>query len=242
MTASAGADTPYGGTIGATRVYAYVGVNEPFTPDAWFDALGKGHTFVTNGPMLDLHVGDARPGDEVELTSDQPVRVILAARGLANHSAPKELTLVKLGEPEQTITSTDRSQQALELSVDLAPGDGCWIAARAVGHDGSQAHTTPIYLVRPGHRHWRQDRAEELIDRQLAILDETDRALAESETMVSTRGDQLDYWNRLNAEQAKEVRVRIDRARTAYEHLRQVLQQEQQSAATVRQTAAPESR
>jgi hypothetical protein len=242
MTASAGADTPYGGTIGATRVYAYVGESEAFTPDAWFAALGKGHTFVTNGPMLDLRVGDSRPGDEVELTSDQPVRVTLAARGLANHSAPKELTLVKLGEPERTITSEAASQESLELSVDLNPGDGCWIAAHAKGHDGSQAHTTPIYLVRPGHRHWRQDRAEELIDRQLAILDETDQALAESEQMVSTRGNQLDYWNRLNAEQAKEVRVRIANARAAYEHLRQVLQHEQKKSSSARHSGAPNSR
>ena len=36
MTASAGADTPYGGTMGAVRVYAYVGTDQDFSPDKWF--------------------------------------------------------------------------------------------------------------------------------------------------------------------------------------------------------------
>jgi hypothetical protein len=65
MTASAGADTPYGGTIGAVRTYAYTGNSESFSPDTWFEALRQGHTFVTNGPMIEFSVNDAIPGEEL---------------------------------------------------------------------------------------------------------------------------------------------------------------------------------
>lgn len=34
---------------------------------AWFEAVGRGRTFVTNGPMLELEVGGAMPGDELRV-------------------------------------------------------------------------------------------------------------------------------------------------------------------------------
>ena len=68
--ASAGPDTPYGGTIGTTRVYALTGDTKTLSPDAWFDALRDGRTFVTNGPMLEFSVQGKDPGALLEI--DQP--------------------------------------------------------------------------------------------------------------------------------------------------------------------------
>ena len=51
---AAGSDVPWGGTIGDVRVYSYVG-KQPFAADAWFEGVRRGHTFVTNGPMIELH-------------------------------------------------------------------------------------------------------------------------------------------------------------------------------------------
>ena len=48
LTASAGSDVPWGGTIGEVRAYAYLGEKE-FTADNWFEAFGRGRTFTTSG-------------------------------------------------------------------------------------------------------------------------------------------------------------------------------------------------
>ncbi|MHB8973147.1 MAG: CehA/McbA family metallohydrolase [Pirellulaceae bacterium] len=39
MTASAGSDTPCGGTVGVVRLYAYAGTTQPFSPDSWFEGV-----------------------------------------------------------------------------------------------------------------------------------------------------------------------------------------------------------
>jgi len=225
LTASAGADTPYGGTVGAVRVYAHTGTDQLFSPDRWFEALGRGRTFVTNGPMLEFRVGDAMPGDEVETDGHQPLAVRLRAVGLAGASAPKSLRLVRLGKTYREVVSDDPQRDALELEVMLEPGHGCWLAAHAVGHDGSEAHSTPIYVVRQGFRHWNVDQAPALIKKQLAVLDEIERDLTESKRLASL-GNSLDYWNRLNAEQSDQVRERLEKSRASYRELQATHQRE----------------
>lgn len=219
MTASAGADTPYGGTIGAVRVYANVGSEKDFLPDAWFEAVRRGKTFVTNGPMIEFCVEDSLPGDEITVTEDRPLRVSAKTWGLRGHSAPKSMKLVCLGETIEEIQSPDDQQESLELELFLPTGYGFWLAVLVEGWDGSEAHTTPIYVTREGFRHWNLELASKLIKKQLAVLDETESALRESEEiMISTR-NALDYWNRLNAEQADEVRKRIQKTREIYQSL-----------------------
>jgi len=46
--------------LGYNRVYVHV--PEPPTYDAWWDALRAGHSFVTNGPLLDARANGAEPG------------------------------------------------------------------------------------------------------------------------------------------------------------------------------------
>ena len=59
LTASAGSDTPYSGTVDEERVYAFVG-EQQFTADTWFEAMGNGRTFVSNGPMIEFSVESNR--------------------------------------------------------------------------------------------------------------------------------------------------------------------------------------
>ena len=109
LTASAGSDLPWGGTIGEVRVYAYLG-EKKFTADHWFDAFRKGNTFVTNGPMLDLNVEGAIPGDKLVLDQDRSVQVsakmqINPAIGL------KKLELIAHGEVIKKVESTRLNQK-----------------------------------------------------------------------------------------------------------------------------------
>jgi len=69
VTASAGEDsilnlhaTPI---LGSSRVYAYLGDKLDFP--RWLEAIRKGRTFVTNGPLLRLEVDGRIPGDEIRL-------------------------------------------------------------------------------------------------------------------------------------------------------------------------------
>jgi TolB protein len=51
--------------VGSVRTYAYVGAD--FSVPAWLNALRKGHTFFTSGPLTDLKINGKIPGDEIKL-------------------------------------------------------------------------------------------------------------------------------------------------------------------------------
>lgn len=223
MTASAGADTPYGGTIGAVRVYAFTGDASELDPDAWFDALKAGRTFVTNGPMLELAVDDRMPGDTIELASESDVQVSARAVGFPGGSAVKVMRVVRNGEVVAERTSDDSQRLALELDETIGTGQGCWIALHAIGHDGSEAHTTPVYVSINGGRHWAKDKASAILERQVAALDDIESALLESEEFVKHNQDPLDYWNQLNAKQADVVRRQVANVRKLYNDLAEEL-------------------
>ncbi|MCZ6674072.1 MAG: CehA/McbA family metallohydrolase [Verrucomicrobia bacterium] len=172
VTASAGSDVPWGGTVGEVRVYAHLG-ELPFSADAWFNALEEGRTFVTNGPMIEFSVDDSLPGDQIDLnTGTKSVLVKARAWGHPNRFKPVRLEVVRLGEVIQTAKSTGSSSSELELVFEIDPGPGCWLAARAYADDGSAAHTTPIYLKRPNFRFWKHAQVPALIDRSLESLNE----------------------------------------------------------------------
>jgi hypothetical protein len=178
LTASAGSDTPYGSGIGEVQVYAHTGEG-PFTADAWFDGMKRGRTFVTNGPMVELRIDDAYPGDTVPIEPGKKVHVKVHAWGLKGASAPKLVQVVKHSEVIHEARSKDDAAQSIDIEFELDPGRGAWVAAHVFGRDGSQAHTTPVYLVREGFRFWNVDRASELIDARLATLYEMEIELAE---------------------------------------------------------------
>jgi hypothetical protein len=223
MTASAGADTPYGGTIGAVRTYAYTGKPDAFSPDDWFDAVKAGRTFVSNGPMLDLRVNEALPGDEVVVDFDDELQVSVRAWGDAGWSAPQELKLVKLGETIETVTGENENQTELSLSTTLKGEHGFWLAAHAIAHDGSQAHSTPVYVTHQGFRHWNIEKAGPLIEQQLATLREIEAEVVKAENVQSSGNAPLDYWTRRTAEQADAVREMVAKTRRIYAELQKQL-------------------
>lgn len=232
MTASAGSDSPYGGTVGCVRLYAWCGRGK-FTPDLWFDSLKRGRTFVTTGPMLEFTVDGALPGDEVRLRPGRPVRVKARASGRRGASAPKQLRLVQFGRVIREIEARDAEQTELGLDVKVDGGFGCWLAAHATGWDGSEAHSTPVYVIRDGFRFWDVTQAAALTQKQLAVLDDIDNAVAEAVRLMSTARQPLDYWNRWPAEQAVQIRRRIETIRQVYADLLTTLDAER-SARTPR--------
>jgi hypothetical protein len=236
MTATAGSDTPYGGTVGSVRLYAYCGEGK-FTPDRWFEAIKAGHTFVTTGPMLEFRVEDALPGDTITVEEDRKLQVKIRASGLRGASAPVALRLIQFGKAIKEVFPTRPGQDELELTAQVPAGYGGWLAAHAVGQDRSEAHTTPVYVVRKGFRFWDVNQAEALIQKQLTILNEIDQAITGAEAAVKAGNQPLDYWNAVPARQADQIRVRVHRVRQMYRDLQTTVATERTSRRAANQSA-----
>jgi hypothetical protein len=219
MTASSGSDTPYGGTVGSVRLYAYCGTKKAFAPSLWFEAVKQGRTFVTTGPMLDFRVEQARPGEEVLLPKDRPLQVRIRAWGLRGASAPVQVRLVQFGRALREASPERPDQDEVTLKATVPAEQSCWLAAYARGANGSEAHTTPIYLVKPGTRFWDPRQAEAILKKQMGILDEIDQAVGEAEKTFKSANNPMDYWNRWPTEQAPQIRERVGRTRQLYRDL-----------------------
>ncbi len=103
------------GPVGLNRVYARVAAG-PLRIGAWLDAVKRGRTFATNGPLLGFSLGGRQVGDELHLPrGENKVKVAAWLRSLApidhlqvicNGQVAKDLKLNRGGEtadPEDTI-------------------------------------------------------------------------------------------------------------------------------------------
>ena len=226
LTAAAGSDVPFAGTVGEVRMYAYA--QEAADADSWFEAVRQGRTFVTNGPMLELEVEGAMPGGEVLVEADQKIRIRARAWGHPERSKPSRLEVVRHGEVIRHVQTSHSGEHELNLSFDLEGGDGFWIAARAEGADGSRAHTTPVYVIRKPLRFWKYNQVEQLITTRLHSLDEVER-LVQQATSISqgevaherlAQGEGTGWWEvKRLAEQGPELLERVAEARRIYGRL-----------------------
>jgi hypothetical protein len=223
MTASSGSDMPYGGTLGNVRLYAFCGTNQPFSPDRWFAALKQGNTFVTTGPMIEFDVDGVLPGSTIAIDGVRELTIRARAWGMAGSSAPRELRLIQFGQPIETRVSEEPSHHSIELQTTIQSEYGCWLAIHAIGHDGSEAHTTPVYVVRDGFRFWDPEQADAILDEQLAILHGTEVDLEKAEARAAADTSGLDRWSQVNAAQADAVRERIRNTRQTYHDLKELL-------------------
>ena len=230
MTASAGSDVPWGGTVGEVRVYAFLG-EIPFTPDAWFEAVRRGRTFVTNGPMIDFRVNAAYPGDEIAGNPQHPLRVRARVWGHPDRMVPTELEIVSQGEVIRKLESQDPLRQELSLEFEMPAGNGFWIAARAKGSDGSLAHTTPIYVTRGNLRFWKYENVNELIAKRMASLDEVENLVNQAREDLKQGKNPDNRETRQLAEQGPALLERVNEARRIYENLLRLAQEEQSARA-----------
>lgn len=215
LTASAGSDVPWGGTVGEARVYAYLG-DAPFTADAWFAAVDRGRTFVSSGPMLELRVNEALPGDTIQITEDTPLRVTARAWGHEGRTMLSKLEVIQHGEIARDAAS-ESGAEALEIDVTLDAGYGTWIAARAFTVNGAAAHTTPVYVERAPLRFWKHAAVPNLVVTRLAQLDEIEQVVHDARIAVDD--DAADRTKRLLAQQSDALMERVHAARELYRTL-----------------------
>ncbi|HXK62132.1 MAG TPA: CehA/McbA family metallohydrolase, partial [Acidobacteriota bacterium] len=235
ITASAGSDVPWGGTVGEVRLYAYVGEQKQFSPDAWFQAVGRGRTFVTNGPMIDFRVDDVFPGDELKVSRSRKLKVRARAWGDKDFMTPTRLEIIRLGEVIKSIEPSREGQEELRLDFEVDSEYGFWISARAVGSNQSEAFTTPVYVVRDPFRFWKIEDVDELIEKRLKSLDEIEQFVEQARNPnAEPEGDEIEALSRmLLVKQADALLERVNAARKTYEGLRQIAKQEREAGRAV---------
>jgi hypothetical protein len=219
LTASAGSDVPWGGTIGEVRVYAYLG-EEPFSADAWFVAFKRGRTFASSGPMVDLRVNEAMPGDELAVQDERPLRIRARAWGDPQRMKPITLEIVRHGDVIRSAQSTASDPSEVEVDFEVDAGQGFWIAARVRSGEGTSAHTTPVYVVREGLRFWKYDRVEELLGKRAESLRQIEEIVAEAKQLDSEGKLVNDRYRQQLARQGNALLDRVREVRGVYEELR----------------------
>ena len=208
LTASAGSDLPWGNTIGEVRMYVYTGGT--FSADAWFAAMKAGRTFVTNGPMIELTVDNAIPGDELRLSGNASFRIQARAWAPRSIGSPKTLEVLAQGEVIRSAESNNPDIQELKIDVVLKARASQWIAARVTAHNGALAHTSPVYVLVEGQSFRSQKEVPQLVEKRLKVLDFIASRL-QDQKFISNDGYSNDEIEALTAE--------IDEARTRYRQL-----------------------
>ena len=162
--------------VGFNRVYAKL---DRFSYDGFLAAMKAGRSFTTNGPILDLVVGDGHgPGAVVTLDQDTAV----AVRGtVRSQGAIDRVEVIVNGAVAETVNGEGRDR--VTVAVEIPIGESSWLALRAFevaeGHE-IFGHTSPVYLLRDGQAVLVEEDARDLLDKvdQLIRYTETVQGFA----------------------------------------------------------------
>jgi hypothetical protein len=139
---------------GSDRTFAHL--NGPLTHQNWLDAIRRGRTFFSTGPLLFLQVDGREPGDEIALPAGAPAAMRVKAE--VTSIAPVEtLEILVNGEIVHTTRATDPLRVTFDGPIDVPLGG--WVAARTtgpsskyLGDDYAFAQTSAVYVVRGGRK------------------------------------------------------------------------------------------
>jgi TolB protein len=139
------------GPVGMNRVYARV-PEGPLKTDEWLDALKKGRTFATNGPLLDFSLGGQPIGSELKFDaprSEVPFNAKLRSMVLVDH-----LEVVCNGRIAQTLI-LNAARDSVDARGTLPLKESGWCVLRASSDKAEYpvldnyvyATTSPIYVT-----------------------------------------------------------------------------------------------
>lgn len=137
--------------VGYNRVYVYL--DEPFSREAWFAALARGHTFVTNGPLLRGQANGQLPGTALKLTDGGRTEIQLAIKLTSVDRVPL-LEVVHNGRIVETIDCPSDVNQQHEITFTVRePG---WFLVRAIADVENTfrfGSTAPWYIETKAAKH-----------------------------------------------------------------------------------------
>lgn len=163
---------------GSDRTFARV--DGPLTVRSWLDAVKRGRTFTSTGPLLFIDVDGRQPGDSIVVSASGPTNVRVKAE--ATSITPLDsLQIIVNGEVVQTVPAGGRPRVDFDGPVSLPAGG--WVAARVlgphskyIGDDYAFAHTSPVYVVRGGRKFVNAEDAKFLAETMDAIWTRVERA------------------------------------------------------------------
>jgi TolB protein len=139
---------------GSDRTFAHV--DGPLTMRNWMDAIKRGRTFMSTGPLLSFEVDGQQAGDEIAITPNGPAALRVKVEAVSI-TPMDSLQIIVNGDVAQTVAAIDRARIVFDGPV--AVPQGGWVAARVlgpsskyIGDDYAFAHTGPVYVVRGGRR------------------------------------------------------------------------------------------
>jgi hypothetical protein len=182
-----GTDKMSAGTaVGAIRTYARISEDQEFNYDNWKEAIRKGQTFVTYGPLVEFSVEGKPAGSRIDMPSSGGT--VAVSWEVASITVPMtSVELIVNGEiREQTAVSKWEGKGNWNVKLDSSS----WIAFLVRGHYDDKpeiiaAHTSPVMI--------------NINDKQmlskldaLTILEQIEGAMAYLET-IGTRADEKAY-------------------------------------------------
>ena len=222
---AAGSDYPYAGHIGEVR--SYVKMPNGFSRDAWYDNLAAGHTFVTNGPVLDFELNGSGIGGHVALASGDSISIRAHASLNSDIDLLERLELIEQGEVVAQAVSSSGAE-SLQIDYENIAAHGTWFVIRASGKTVSEtpslgfrtveAVSAPIYVSVDGQRTWKKDAVQTIATRQIDRLNTFATANA-SPTVGAEAWDDAALLSEDWSRQMALLRSRIVDAIAEYEEL-----------------------
>ena len=174
LTPTAGTDFPCGPAWSIPgRERFYTRLEAAPTRESWREAVRVGHTFVTNGPLVELRIGAAQVGDEIVLDAPAPLEITGTVRFDPSRDDVKRVELLRNGEP--TPAPVERAGPGeLRVRVEYDVAESAWFALRVSGDKLGEA---PLQAALP-------DWAVDAGDRYMNFREQTER----SEAFFAARG------------------------------------------------------
>jgi Tol biopolymer transport system component len=149
--ATANYAAPIRGQVGMDRVYAWV-PEWPLNVELWFEALKKGRTFATNGPLIEFTMGGQRVGDELKLDHAQDAVPFTAK--LRSIVPVEHLEVVCNGRVVQSLL-LDGPKDSADMKGTVPATESGWCVLRASSDKAEYpvldnyvyATTSPIYVT-----------------------------------------------------------------------------------------------
>lgn len=142
MTPTAGTDYPCGPSLPGRERF-YTRLEGPLSYGAWIEAVRRGRTFITNGPVLDFHVSGTGVGDELHLGG--PGTVWVEGRVRFDPERDDVASLELIGAGDVLFSSPERTGPGeIRFRTQLPVRESTWLALRATGEKLGE---TPVDFI-----------------------------------------------------------------------------------------------
>lgn len=192
--------------VGYNRVYVYL-ADVPLDYDNLLQALKRGRSFSTNGPLIDFRLdGEMGPGRKLTV---EPGRQVLVEALVKSKSGLSRVEFVRNGEVIHSVPGD--GQLELQVKLEIPVQESCWIAVRAFEDSTGTVrfgHTSPAWVQVGGHG----VRVPRSARRLMAMVDEliAYTEAAATFTEPSHRKETLDLYRQARAIYARLAGVGSD--------------------------------